>query len=124
MKYDSEASPDSGTWLSLDEGERISLVIEYHRHIREKLPNMSLHAALHVVVENQLAAGIPVVNETLNRLISEGLDRHDAIHALGSVLSKHIYDSLRGQAQSLDPNDAYFKDIRSLTARSWREGTR
>jgi hypothetical protein len=45
------------------------------------------HAANHVIVENQLAMGdATVVPATLARLMQEGLDRHDAIHAIGSVL--------------------------------------
>src|SRR6266850_2162864 len=32
------------------------------------------------------------VRATLNRLMGEGLDRHEAIRAIGLVLSEHIYD--------------------------------
>jgi hypothetical protein len=40
----------------------------------------------HVVVENQVALGEATsVPEALDRLINEGLDRHDAVHAVGSV---------------------------------------
>jgi hypothetical protein len=32
------------------------------------------------------------VRATLNRLMGEGLDRHEAIRAIGLVLSEYIYD--------------------------------
>ncbi len=40
----------------------------------------------HVVVENQIALGdeIPVARN-LHQLMAQGLDRHDAIHAIASV---------------------------------------
>jgi len=46
-----------------------------------------MHGVAHVIVENQIAAGDSTVEPvTLARLMREGLDRHDAIHAIGSVL--------------------------------------
>jgi len=124
MKYDPEKAPDPNDWLSLDEDERISLAIQYHRQHREKLPNVRLHAVLHVIIENQLAEPIPVVKEALARLMAEGLDRHEALHAIGSVLATHLFQQMKGQSNSIDPNDPYLKDLRSLTASSWREQTR
>src|SRR5437016_9813537 len=51
-----------------------------------------------VVVENQVALGDEIpVRRTLERLRAEGLDRHDAVHAAGSVLAKRIYDLLRSE---------------------------
>jgi hypothetical protein len=124
MKYDPEKAPDPNDWLSLDEDERISLAIQHHRQHREKLPNVRLHAVLHVIIENQIAEQIPVVKETLARLMTEGLDRHEALHAVGSVLATHLFQQMKGQSKSIDPNDPYLKDLLSLTARSWREQTR
>ena len=124
MMYDSLQSPEPTDWLSIDESERLSAIIEYHQRIQDKLPNARLHATIHAIIENQLAEGILVVKQALNRLQAEGLDRHEAIHAIGSVLSKHIFILLQGQGGSLDPNSTYFKEIKGLTARSWRKQTR
>jgi hypothetical protein len=124
VKYDPEKAPDPNEWLSLDEDERISLAIQYHKQRREKLPNVRLHAALHVIIENQLAEQIPVVTETFARVMTEGLDRHEALHAIGSVLATHLFQQMKRQTKSIDPNDPYLKDLSSLTARSWREQTR
>ena len=79
MQYDADEHPDPDTWLELDESERIDLVIDYHRRTGVQLENPQYHAIAHVVVENQVALGEATsVPETLNRLMDEGLDRHDA----------------------------------------------
>ncbi len=86
--YDPERAPDPEWWLSLDESERMDLAQE-SQHEDEQLPSPRSHAAIHLVIENQVAMGdeIPVA-ATLQRLLAEGLGRHDAVHAIGSVLSK------------------------------------
>ena len=55
------------------------MVIDYHRRTRVQLENPEPHAIAHVVVENQVALGeATLVPETLDRLMGEGLDRHEA----------------------------------------------
>ena len=56
----------------------------------EELDNLSLHATVHAVVENQLAEGDKRVLETLARLRRQGLCRHEAVHAIGSVLADYV----------------------------------
>jgi hypothetical protein len=71
-------------------------------------------------VENQLAEGIEAVRETLERLMSEGLDRHEGIHAIGSVLAEHLSNLMRnGPKKGTDTNEPYFRRLRSLTASTW-----
>ena len=119
--YDPDMGPDLEVWRTLDEGEQINLVLTYHRRVRAKLPNPLAHATIHVVVENQIALGKEIpVQSTLARLQEEGLDRHDAIHAIGSILAGHMYDLVRGPAPSGDPNTAYYQRLKSLTAVEWR----
>src|SRR5215813_2177430 len=85
--YDPLQAPDPKEWLALDEGERIALADEYHRRAGIRLPKVQIHAAIHATVETQAALGDETpVRRTLDRLVSEGLDRHEAIHAVGSVL--------------------------------------
>ena len=123
MKYDPQRAPDPKTWLALDEEERIVLVLQYHRRARVRLPNARLHATIHVVVENQVALGDEIpVRRTLERLRAEGLDRHDAVHAAGSVLAKRIYDLLKEGLPAGDPNEPYWAELESLTAEGWRRG--
>lgn len=91
----------------------------YHERAKIKLPKAELHAVTHTVVENQLAEAVPEVVETFERLRGEGLERHDIIHAIGSVLAQHLSRLLR-EERSDDPNRAYFGELRRLTASRWR----
>ncbi len=120
--YDPSEGPDPGDWLRCDERVRLELVASYHRRRRAPLPTLRLHAALHVIVENQLALGEPVVVETLARLRAEGLERHDALHAIGSVLAEQMYDLLKQEqpAGISDSPVAYFDGLKKLTAADWR----
>ncbi len=120
-RYDAMQPPDVEEWLSLDELERMRLVSAHHKMIRDPAPNPRLHATIHVVVENQLAERIPAVEKTLSRLMAEGLDRHDAIHAIGSVVAEQVWDILRENHRGRDPNEEYNRRLQSLTAASWRQ---
>jgi hypothetical protein len=47
--------------------------------------------------------------------------RHDAIHAMGSVLAEHIVGLLEGEPgpPNGDPNVAYAERLSGLTAKGW-----
>ena len=117
--YDPETAPDAAEWLDLEEEERIDLVASYHRRKKVKLPKLQVHAALHAVVENQIAEELQTVRETVARLQAEGLSRHDAIHAVASVMVGRLQDLLREGAPAQFEVEAYFQDLRSLTAQGW-----
>jgi hypothetical protein len=123
MRYDANEQPDSETWLQLDEIERVDRVMDYHRRTRVKLANPKLHAMTHVVVENQLALGDATpVPTTLERLMDEGLDRHEAIHAIGSILMPIMFDAVRNDDGGGDINAKYSRELATLTAVGWRSG--
>ena len=120
MRYDPDCPPDREEWSDLDESERIDLVVDYHRGARIAVPNLSIHASLHVIVENQILMGNETpVAATLGLLMAEGLDRHDAIHAIASVLSCVMFDTMKLQPNG-DLNAAYFREVADLTAARWR----
>lgn len=120
--YDPLRTPDPDEWQSLEDWDRIDRVIAYHRRARVKLPNELLHATIHVIVENQVALGDETpVQSTLQRLMGEGLDRHQALHAIGSVLATHIHDLSEAPTPRPEPTEAYYEALRFLTAASWRE---
>jgi hypothetical protein len=74
-----------------------------------------------VVVENQLALGDKFpASSVLARLMSEGLDRHEAVHALGSVLTGQIFNALKGKSVGTDLNAEYVEKLNRLTVQSWR----
>jgi hypothetical protein len=123
-KYNPESAPDAQSWLALGEQERISLVEEHHRAARIRLPNLKAHAVFHEIVENQLASKLEPVVRAMERLMKDGLTRHDAIHAVGSVVAEHFFEAMTAQ-----PNDdaataqaRFDAAVERLTARSWREG--
>ena len=118
--YDPEAGRRAEEWLETPEAERLDMVREYHRRAGIELPNARLHAALHVVVENQLAMGEADVVNALDRLQLEGLSRHDALHAIASVLSEHLFKAM-GEQHELTPNlhQPYFDRLKRLTADEW-----
>jgi hypothetical protein len=126
-KYDPLTEPSSQQWLALDEQERIDLVLEYHRRARIRLPREQLHAVLHVAVENQVADAALPVRQKLQRLMSEGLDRHEAVHAIGTVLTGHLNALMReiksgGDSvtkSGRDANEIYFARLEALTAEGW-----
>jgi len=123
MEYDPLESPDPRDWIGIVEVERIKAVLEYHIFSGKEVPNERLHALFHVVVENQLALGERSVLETLGRLLAEGLDRHDAIHAIGSVLSRHMYDMLHNTSPGNVLPDSYYQELAGLTAVGWRDAS-
>ena len=121
-RYDPMTPPHAEQWQAIDEQEQIRLVEDYHRRARIRLPNRKVHAIFHVVVENQIALGDETpVKRTVQRLMAEGLDRHDAIHAVGSVLAAYIHDRWHGPEPSPgeDPNRAYYDELERLTAEEW-----
>jgi hypothetical protein len=118
--YDPSVAPDAASWLQLDESERVELAREYHRRRRIKLANLDAHAVTHAVIENQLAEGFAPAVNALQRLLAEGLDRHEAVHALGSVLMEHIWNLTNQPRGEGDPNAPYLVALGELTAASWR----
>ena len=119
-RYDPSKAPDAKEWLALDEQERSLLVEEYHRRARIDLPNVTLHASVHAVVENQLAANDEPVIRALGRLIKQGLSRHDAVHAIGSVVAQHIFDMLQKVEDTPETSRArYYAAVERLTAAKW-----
>jgi sirohydrochlorin ferrochelatase len=117
--YDPETAPDAAEWLGLEESERVILVASFHRRAKIQLPDPQIHAAIHSVVENQLAEELQTVRETLERLKAEGLSRHDAIHAVGSVLVEHLNRLVRDKTGSADAVESYFRELRALTVEKW-----
>ncbi len=121
MKYDPLIEPDPERWLETDEAERLHLVLAYHRRVGVELPNEHLHSVIHTIVENQAAHGDKTpVAQTLGRLMNEGLDRHNAIHAVGSVLVNHLWELMNSDVSETDDLHAvYFDQVRDLTAQKW-----
>jgi hypothetical protein len=97
-------------------------VREYHSVADPHPPaeNPQLHAIIHATVENQVAMGDEVpAKATLERLIKEGLTRHEAVHAIGSVLAGHIFNVMKEGVPSNEVSVPYEQQLRQLTAERW-----
>ena len=124
-RYDPLREPNSEEWLEMDELKRTALVEDYHQKAGIRLPNSKVHAAFHVIVENQAALGDETpVRKTLERLMKEHIDRHEAIHAVGSVLTEFISNVLKGSSPQSDPHTPYYAALERLTVQSWRKDFR
>jgi hypothetical protein len=119
-RYDPLVAPDPSIWLSLDESKRIELVDRYHTPVRAQIPRPVVHACIHVIVENQLAEHVPEVEQTLARMLAEGLDRHEAIHAISYALAGHLNDLAAHWVTAADPNEPYYRALAQLQADQWR----
>ena len=51
--------------------------------------------------------------------MKEGLDRNEAIHAVGSVLGEQIYITMSGSSSGADINEQYVRKLKALTAEGW-----
>jgi hypothetical protein len=89
--FDMSRAPDPAAWLALEEGERIEQVAEAHRRTRSAVGGSeSAHAAIHAAVETRLASGDAAVVFAYQRFRTAGVDRHNTVHALASVVTDHM----------------------------------
>jgi hypothetical protein len=117
--YDPLVAPDPEAWLAMDEDLRRDRVERFHRAAGIRIPNGAAHALVHTVIENQLAQGLEPVQRVLARLMGEGLDRHQALHAIGSVLARRLHTMMKEQERDAGE---YLQAIEGLTAESWKAG--
>ncbi len=119
--YDPAIAPDPTVWLALGEQERIYLVEKHHRVAKVKLPHITLHASFHVVVENQVAEGLQSTVRAMDRLMKEGLSRHDALHAIGSVVADHCYKAMHAKDSEIAKTIQVSLDteLERLSAKKW-----
>jgi hypothetical protein len=118
--YDPSRAPDPEEWLALDEMQQMAVISAYHRHEQagDEPERVRLHATFHAIVERQIAAGEPQETaQTVQRLMNEGLTRHDAIHAVGSVVAGMVWETLH---EHKEVNTAEMvRRIGRLTAEEW-----
>ena len=99
----------------------MNLVKRYHRREGDYGESLDLHTIFHTVVETQLAEKHAPVKAAYLRLRKGGLNRHEAIHAIGSVLAEHVWGIMKEDKLLPDPNEAYFAALDELTVESWHE---
>ncbi len=57
------------------------------------------------------------VRSSLERLIKEGLNRHDAIHAIASIICIDLFDMMKHGASF--SQERYAERLEELTAKKW-----
>ncbi|WP_242392920.1 DUF1841 family protein [Anaeromyxobacter oryzisoli] len=121
MTYDADQAPEPESWLAATEDDRLEAVEAHHRGLTSHapMPRPRVHAALHLVVETQLASGKPPeVRRALTRLTAGGLSRHEAVHAIGFVIADATRAALEGRRFDAQ---VFAREVDALTAERWRE---
>ncbi len=120
MEYDADTAPEPAAWLAADEAERLEAAERHHRGLTEhaRTPKPRLHAAIHQVVENQLALDDPPeARRALTRLLAGGLSRHEAVHAIGLLVANAAAAAM--ESRTHDPA-VYARELDALTVERWR----
>ena len=120
--YNVSKSHNPANWLALDEETRLDLIVEYIEDSEKEIDNSKkrIHACVHMVVENQLALGEEPALNAYSRLMRQGLNRHETIHAIGAVIFEDIYGAMKEQDKK--PFNSYKTRLRKLTAKKWLKG--
>jgi hypothetical protein len=122
LAYDAERGPDAARWRVAGMEERVMAVEAHHAALAVPHPPVErarVHAALHVVVEDQVARNDPPeAARALTRLVAAGASRHEAIHAIGRIASGALAASL--EAGRFDAA-AYARALDGLGPRGGRE---
>ncbi len=118
--YDPEVAPDKLDWLATDEGEQMDRIMVFHESHGEFGDSLEAHVAMHMAVETQIVTDTPEVETTLNRLMKQGLSRHDAIHAIGFVLAESVQEILTSdESAGEDANERYYVKLSRFNASDW-----
>ena len=122
-KYNPDKPVDPEDWSALDEAIQIELVHDFHSELDLEMTGEALrvHSSIHVIVENQLAMGVDLIAETIAKLTRQGLNRHDAIHAIGAIISEDIFDVIKGNVAEFSPIK-YRRKLEKITAKRWLKG--
>jgi hypothetical protein len=97
---------------------------EYHQALGDPLwdgeidgVSPRLHLTMHEVIANQLwADDPPEAWQAARRLLDRGMDRHDVLHELMSVMAEHMYPTL-AREEPFD-SEAYRQALNSLEGRT------
>ena len=128
MLYNPLEAPDPTRWLNLTDEDRFAAVKVFHAEAKLAITNRRNHCAMHVVIENQVVNALApfcaltdrIVAGTLGRLVDEGLDRHEAIHAISEVTYGAFLALLAGETSTVG-SDKYHDDLMAMTAETWRK---
>jgi hypothetical protein len=118
-EYTPGAGKTDDSWLSVDEDGRIEIIERYHDEHDDHppAPNPRQHALYHNVIESQIAEDERVA-DVYDHLVDEGVSRHNAIHAMGSVVQKYIKRAMK-EGEPID-EEAYRSELEALDPDEWK----
>jgi len=101
----------------------MDIVRDFHEASGEEFPEdaLEMHTIFHVTVENQLAEKVELLPETIAKLTRQGLDRHEAIHAIAAIISEDIFDLWKGNKTEFSTKQ-YRRKLEKITAKRWKKG--
>lgn len=120
--YDPGNPPDPEEWLALAPEERCRLVEDYYARAGGYGGSLEVHARVHATIETQLAEQVTPVKAAFVRLRDNGLSRHEAVRAIGSVLARRIRRIEHPEDLGSAANREYFSALETLTADTWFAG--
>jgi preprotein translocase subunit SecA len=99
-------------------GEKELITINHVEAREPHVGSRSEHARFHVIVEDQIAMGEETpASATLDRLMVEGLSRHESIHAIASIIMEEVLASMNEGIKRTEED--YFESLGNLTAARW-----
>jgi len=117
--YD-DNGPADPQWASASHDDRVAAVLSHHaalggRHAAQSDP--TLHARLHVTIEDQLLAGAAGVAEFFERFGAAGVRRHEIVHAASAAFA----EAMRAAASSgqTDAGSIYAERLARLEPAEW-----
>ncbi|MEX2496992.1 MAG: hypothetical protein WD448_12935 [Woeseia sp.] len=122
--YDPDHAPNPQQWLQLEGQERTRIIAEYLDRHGGYGGSLQRQAHLQALVETQLAEGVTPVKGAFMRLRDNGLNRHEAIRALASVLGRCMPEVLNSEDTDAPPDKTYLAQLETLTADSAYERRR
>lgn len=125
LAYDADQAPHPAAWLAADESLREKAIRTHHAGLtaHPPIPTPGLHASLHQIVENQIAAGEPPETAaSVARLVAAGATRHEAIHAVASVVATEMQAVVREERRY--DRERIARELARLRAADWRAQAR
>ncbi len=101
---------------------RQSIVEDHAEHPHPRLDEKGLraHLLIHEMVEQQIEAGQPAeVLDALRRLTGGGMNRHQAVHAIGALVAKEAFAMMQTK-RPLDES-SYQQALNELTVEAARK---
>lgn len=123
MQLDPSDPDERGLLIRAEHPEYAGVLDDPESDVTADGVNPRLHVTMHEIVASQLWNGDPPgVWPAAQRLLATGMERHDVLHALAEVATRHVHATLTRQR----PFDAaaYAEDLAALGAPPSRSGRR